>query len=125
MAGQDGYYYQDRDYYINDVESLGSGGFGTCMYGKDNSTEQPFALKRNKEMSESIIDSMRTECFVLSRLKPHDHVIRFLGAVIDEEENNVMLPKVCKMFLELADCELIETVHRHAIRVSSWNIPKY
>ena len=75
------------------------------MFGKDHTSEQPFAMKRNKEGGESIIDSMKAECFVLSRLKPHDNVISFLGAVIDEEDDNVLLPKVYKMFMELADCE--------------------
>ena len=77
------------------------------MQGMDNTTEQLFAMKRNKEYSEKMIDSMTAECFVLSKLKPHENVIRFLGAVIDEEDNNVILPKVCKLFMELADCELI------------------
>ena len=77
------------------------------MFGKDHTSEQPFAMKRNKEGGESIIDSMKAECFVLSRLKPHDNVISFLGAVIDEEDDNVLLPKVYKMFMELADCECV------------------
>ena len=89
------------------MDTLGSGGFSTCIFGKDHTSEQPFAMKRNKEGGESIIDSMKAECFVLSRLKPHDNIISFLGAVIDEEDDNVLLPKVYKMFMELADCECV------------------
>lgn len=107
IPGLDGFYFQDRNYYLNDVDTLGSGGFGTCMFGKDHTTEQPFAMKRSNEGGESIIDSMRAECLVLSRLKPHDNIVGFLGAVIDEEDDNVLSPKVYKMFMELADCECV------------------
>ena len=106
VPGEDSFYYQHRDYYLNDVNKLGEGGFGTCVVGKDNTTEKLFAMKRNNKSDESIIDSIRSECFVLSRLSHHNHVIQFLGAVIDQEDNNVYLPRVCKMFMELADSKL-------------------
>jgi len=79
------------------------------MFGKDNTTEVSFAMKRNKDNGQNAIESMRAECFVLSKLRPHNNVVGFFGAVIDKNETDVFVPNVYKMFLELADCKYISS----------------
>ena len=89
---------------MNEVDLLGAGGFGSCMCAQDNTTNKMFAVKQNKNESYS---SIRDECFVLSRLPEHDHIIQFLGAVLDERDLPTQPPLICKMMIELAESELV------------------
>ena len=75
------------------------------MWAQDNSTEKLFAIKQNNK---TCFKSIRDECHVLSRLKEHDHVIRFLGAVLDEMESATQPFQVCKMMMELADSKSLQ-----------------
>ena len=98
--GEDGFYYEIRDYNLNETDLLGSGGFGSCLCAQDLTTEYMFAIKLNKiESYKSILD----ECRILSHLSESDHIIKFLGAVIDEGELPTQPPLVCKMMMELAE----------------------
>ena len=66
---------------------------------------QVFAMKRNNRSDQDKIDSIRSECAVLARLGcHHDNVVRFLGAVIDEDLEQHP-PRICKMMMELAESE--------------------
>ena len=76
---------------------LGEGRTGVCMIGKDHTSKKCFAVKKSKP---KIIDLMMKECAVLSHLKPHSHIISFLGAVIDNQDS---LLECSKMFMELAE----------------------
>ena len=87
---------------MNETDLLGSGGFGSCLCAQDLTTEKLFAIKQNKNES---YKSIEDECQVLSRLPDNDHVIRFLGAVIDERELATQPPLVFKMMMELAESE--------------------
>ena len=100
--GEDDFYYQNRDYMVNDVAPLGEGGFGTCVLGQNRSNESVFAMKRNNRDDEDKIESIRSECRMLARIRSHDNVIKFLGAVVDDEDEGYP-PRVCKMFMELAE----------------------
>ena len=55
-----------------------------------------FAIKQNKS------ESLTNEYGVLSQLAEHDHIVKFLGAVIDEGEP----PVVYKTMMELAESKL-------------------
>ena len=98
--GDDGFYYKIRDYNLNETDLLGSGGFGSCLWAQDLTTEKMFAIKQNKNES---FKSIEDECLVLSHLAENDHIIRFLGAVVDERELPTQPPLVCKMMMELAE----------------------
>jgi len=87
---------------VNDVAPLGEGGFGTCALGQNRSNESVFAMKRNNRDDEDKIESIRSECRMLARIRSHDNVIKFLGAVVDDEDEGYP-PRVCKMFMELAE----------------------
>ena len=108
--GEDDFYFQNRDYMVNDVAPLGEGGFGTCVFGQNRSDESVFAMKRNNRDDEDKIDSIRSECRMLARIRSHDNVIKFLGAVVDEESGGYP-PRVCKMFMELAESKSSEELH--------------
>ena len=108
--GEDDFYFQNRDYMVNDVAPLGEGGFGTCVFGQNRSDESVFAMKRNNRDDEDKIDSIRSECRMLARIRSHDNVIKFLGAVVDEETGGYP-PRVCKMFMELAESKSSEELH--------------
>ena len=88
---------------MNEVDLLGEGGFGSCRIAQDRSTERMFAIKQNKNER---FDSIKDECFVLSRLPEHNNIIQFLGAVLDEKELEFQPPLVCKMMMELAESKL-------------------
>ena len=64
-----------------------------------------FAMKRNNQSNEENIESICSECRVLARLKYHENVVRFFGAVLDEDNGDVYLPRVCKMIMELSESE--------------------
>ena len=96
---------------MNETDLLGSGGFGSCLWAQDLTTEKMFAIKQNKNVS---FKSIEDECHVLSRLADNDYIIKFLGAVIDEGELPTQPPLVCKMMMEPAESRslLIITTQR-------------
>lgn len=100
--GPDGCYYKIRDYYVNEVELLGTGEFGACVCAQDNTTNKMFAIKQNKNDN---YKSIEDECFVLSLIPRHDNIIHFLGAVIDERDSPAQPPLLYRMMTELADSE--------------------
>ena len=100
IPGEDGFYYKIRDYNLNETDLLGSGGFGSCLWAQDLTTEKMFAIKQNKNES---FKSIEDECHILSRLSDNDYIIKFLGAVVDEGELPTQPPLVCKMMMELAE----------------------
>ena len=62
-----------------------------------------FAIKQNMNENYKLIEN---ECRILSRLNESDHIIKFLGAVIDEGELPTQPPLVCKMMMELAESKI-------------------
>ena len=100
--GEDGFYHKVRDYNLNETDILGSGGFGSCLWAQDLTTEEMFAIKQNKD--ETFFKSIEEECHVLSHLQ-HDHIVKFLGAVIEERDPPAAHP-VCKMIMELAESKI-------------------
>ena len=112
--GKDGFYYKIRDYNLNETDLLGSGGFGSCLWAQDLTTEKMFAIKQNKNES---FKSIEDECHVLSRLSNNDYIIKFLGAVVDEGELPTQPPLVCKMMMELAESKslLINDNYNHSL----------
>ena len=101
--GEDGFYYKIRDYNLNETDLLGSGEFGSVLWAQDLTTEKMFAIKQNKY---ACFKSIEYECLILSHLAENDHIVRFLGAVIDERELPTQPPLVCKMMMELAESKL-------------------
>ena len=89
---------------MNETNLLGSGEFGSCLWAQDNTTAKMFAIKQNK--NESFFKSMEDECHVLSRLE-HDHIVKFLGAIIEERDSPAESHLVCKMMMELAESKII------------------
>ena len=98
--GEDGFYYKIRDYNVNETDLIGSGAFSSCVFAQDNTTGMYFTIKQNKNKS---FKSIKDECLVLSCLAENDHIVRFLGAVVDERELPTQPPLVCKMMMELAE----------------------
>ena len=74
----------------------------SAQEGSGHACALKIAIKQNKNES---YKSIEDECQVLSRLPDNDHVIRFLGAVIDERELATQPPLVFKMMMELAESE--------------------
>ena len=62
-----------------------------------------FAIKKNETES---FKSIENECHVLSCLE-HDHIIKFLGAVIEENESPTESRLVYKMMMELPERKII------------------
>ena len=98
--GPDDKYFSIRDYYLNDV-GLGQGGFGTCLYACDNTTNEKFVLKRNSRNEEDKIESIKAEAAMLSNLH-HENIVLFFGAVLDTYPSN---DRKCNMMIEFAERE--------------------
>ncbi len=99
--GEDGHYYQLRDY--NASDNLGCGGFGTVRLAEDLASKHLFAIKCNNKDEDSIIESIETEARLLSRLGPHVNVIQMYGAVLDCEEHAFVPARVYKLMMELSE----------------------
>ena len=103
---------------MNETDLLGSGGFGSCLWAQDLTTEKMFAIKQNKNVS---FKSIEDECRVLSRFTDNDYIIKFLGAVIDEGELPTQPPLVCKMMMELAESKSVSVCLSNQKRLHTYN----
>ena len=64
-----------------------------------------FAIKQNKKDELERFKSIEDECRILSCLAENNHIVKFLGAVIDEvtTEQSTQPLRLCKMMMELAE----------------------
>jgi hypothetical protein len=85
---------------LHETDLIGSGGFGSVLWGEDLTTKKKFAIKQNRN---ECFKSIEDDCHVLSCLAENDHIIKFLGAVIDEVEQPTQPRRMCKMMMELAE----------------------
>ena len=61
-----------------------------------------FAIKQNKNDNSNSIED---ECRILSHLDENDHIVKFLGAIIEEvtTEQSTQPLRLCKMMMVLAE----------------------
>ena len=119
---------QGRDYDLG--EPLRAGGFGTCASAVDRKTgkvsllpsppsplfpsllhhifhlscclPQLFAIKTNDDR---MIDDLKSECNILSKIPEHNNIIKFYGAVLEECTSDSQLH--FHLMMELAESECV------------------
>ncbi|CAI8019656.1 Probable serine/threonine-protein kinase DDB_G0284251, partial [Geodia barretti] len=99
--GRDGRYLHRRDYDLN--EHLGTGGFGTCACARDYKTDKIFVIKSNKFSDENMVNTLKAESDILSRIPAHTNITTFLGAVLEEEQAKDGAQRHCRLMMELAE----------------------
>ena len=64
-----------------------------------------FVVKSNKFSDQKMINSLKLESDILSRIPHHENITLFLGAVIEEERSSEGLVQTCRLMMELAERE--------------------
>ena len=112
--GQDGYYHNGRNYI---QELLKKRRFSKILACQDLTLQTVFILKSNNQCTDEMVVSMKRECAILHDIGDHEHIIQFLGAVMDVEIAACDIPRrEVKMMMELADSEQIEGYTERAIQ---------
>ena len=101
----DTFYYEYRDYTPVYEYLLGMGTFSLCIMATDVTSKSVFAIKQNKLQDEKKVDYIRRECKIMASLPHNDHVIRFLGAVLDYYPDESY--SICRLMMEVAESKQI------------------
>ena len=67
---------------------------------------QIFVIKSNKFSDENMVNTLKAESDILSRIPAHTNITTFLGAVLEEEQAKDGAQRHCRLMMELAEREL-------------------